>query len=588
MYIASIKIDSYKIFNAPDKVNLTSGFNLVVGKNNSGKTAFLETASLKFKNTPHRSIKNSPQKASTNPLKPSKVVVNFKITGQELNDIHPPVGDKQDPIPPPVRRFFKTSENVEHTLICHSTAEKSPSSYLECSPPLKYELHPTVIGNIAGRVLQKIYSFKAERMTLGESPHGNSSILKPDASNLAEVLLNLQSNSYRFQQFNDYVHAILPDIHWVSAKPTRKDPDIIEILVWPLEPKYDRQDLTIPLSQSGSGVGQVLAILYVVLNSTSSIILIDEPQSFLHPGATRTLIEVLKQSPQHQFIFSSHSPSVISAVSSATIIKTSIKDYQGNLQSVPIQDSYKMGNILTDLGVRLSDVFGYDSILWVEGETEEKCFPLIIEKLIMKEHLKESLCNLAILHVMHTGDFSKKSSKLAFNIYERLSKGEALLPPAIGFIFDCENKTEKEREDLRRMGKGRIYFLPRHMFENYLLNPEAIAILMSQIKNFSDSLVTEEMVSTWIDQHNWDREFLKKPFPTEEQKAEPNFWIKHIRGDKLLKQMFSEFSETRVEYDKVKGAIALTTWLIENKPTDEGLNELKTLLLNVLKTENNR
>lgn len=585
MYIASIQINNYKIFNAPDKINLTPGLNLVVGKNNSGKTAFLEAASLKFGNNPHRSIKNCPQKGIKNPLKHSEVIINFKITGKELNDIHPPVADKPDPISPSIRNFFKRFENVEHTLICHSTAEKSPSSHLECSPSLNEELDRTVVHNITARVLKKIYSFKAERMTLGESPHGNSSILQPDASNLAEVLLNLQSHSYRFQQFNHYVHAILPDIHWVSAQPS-KDPDIIEIFVWPLEPEHDRQDLAIPLSQSGSGVGQVLSILYVVLNSSSSIILIDEPQSFLHPGATRTLIEVLKQSPQHQFIFSSHSPSVISAVSPTSIIKTSIKDYQGNLQSITMQDSRNMGSVLADLGVRLSDVFGYDNILWVEGPTEEKCFPLIIEKFIIKERMKESLCNLAILPVIHTGDFSGKYSKLVLKIYEQLSKGESLLPPAIGFIFDNENKTKKEREELIRIGKGRVYFLLRHMYENYLLNPQAIALLMSQIENFSDSPVTEEYVSNWIKQHKWNKEFFKKPFPTKEQKAQSDFWIKHVRGDELLKHMFSKFSETRVEYDKVKGAIALTTWLITNKPTDEGLNELITLLSGVLKTEN--
>jgi predicted ATPase len=45
----------------------------------------------------------------------------------------------------------------------------------------------------------------------------------------------------------------------------------------------------------------VLAILYVVMTSNHpQTIIIDEPQSFLHPGAVKKLIEVLKQYPQHQ------------------------------------------------------------------------------------------------------------------------------------------------------------------------------------------------------------------------------------------------------------------------------------------------
>ena len=29
------------------------------------------------------------------------------------------------------------------------------------------------------------------------------------------------------------------------------------------------------------------------------------------------------------------------------------------------------------VGARLSDVFGMDNIIWVEGETDEECFPMI-------------------------------------------------------------------------------------------------------------------------------------------------------------------------------------------------------------------
>jgi predicted ATP-dependent endonuclease of OLD family len=43
----------------------------------------------------------------------------------------------------------------------------------------------------------------------------------------------------------------------------------------------------------------------------SQAIAIDEPNSFLHPDAARTLIRILKQHPQHQYIITTHSPEVI-------------------------------------------------------------------------------------------------------------------------------------------------------------------------------------------------------------------------------------------------------------------------------------
>ena len=64
----------------------------------------------------------------------------------------------------------------------------------------------------------------------------------------------------------------------------------------------DREDLTVPLSEAGTGVGQVLSILTVVLEADHpTLILLDEPQSFLHPGAIRKLIEILKRYPRHQY-----------------------------------------------------------------------------------------------------------------------------------------------------------------------------------------------------------------------------------------------------------------------------------------------
>jgi hypothetical protein len=37
--------------------------------------------------------------------------------------------------------------------------------------------------------------------------------------------------------------------------------------------------------------------------------------------------------------------------------------------------------------------------------------------------------------VKHTGDFEGEHAERVFDIYERLTQGRGLLPPAIGYIF---------------------------------------------------------------------------------------------------------------------------------------------------------
>src|SRR5439155_11899920 len=117
-----------------------------------------------------------------------------------------------------------------------------------------------------------------------------------------------------------------------------------------------------------------------------------------------------------------------------------------------------------DVGARLSDVFGADAILWVEGLTEELCFPKIAQR---------PLLGTAIVGVMHTADFDPRRSEATVQLYQRLSGGRGLLPPAVGFIFDREGRSDGEREDLERYGS--VSFLPRRMYENYLLNPTGVA-----------------------------------------------------------------------------------------------------------------
>jgi hypothetical protein len=46
-----------------------------------------------------------------------------------------------------------------------------------------------------------------------------------------------------------------------------------------------------------------------------------------------------------------------------------------------------------------------------------------------------------------------------------------------------------------------------------------------------------------------------------------------------LEDIFSEFSVTRVTYDKIIYGVALTEWLIENAPDD--LREIADLLSNI-------
>jgi len=180
------------------------------------------------------------------------------------------------------------------------------------------------------------------------------------------------------------VGTIFPGIKHVTVAPTPQGN--LRVLVWTVDPESEREDLAVPLAEGGTGIGQVLAILYVVLTSPyPRTIVIDEPQSFLHPGAIRTLFDVLKELQrtrlEHQYVVMTHSPTVVTAAEPRTLLLVRKDGTESAIQPIDVEETASLRLFLSEIGARLSDVFGADSILWVEGATEESCFPLILARL---------------------------------------------------------------------------------------------------------------------------------------------------------------------------------------------------------------
>jgi hypothetical protein len=56
--------------------------------------------------------------------------------------------------------------------------------------------------------------------------------------------------------------------------------------------------------------------------------------------------------------------------------------------------------------------------------------------------------------------------------------------------------------------------------------------------------------------------------------------IRNVDAGRVLEELFSHLSKTRVTYQKVKHGVALTEWLIKNAPDD--FKEIAELLAKVL------
>src|SRR5262245_48978932 len=60
MHFSKFKLENYKSFLSTEDLSFTPGFNVIVGRNDVGKTALVEVLSLTFGHEPHRSKKTLP------------------------------------------------------------------------------------------------------------------------------------------------------------------------------------------------------------------------------------------------------------------------------------------------------------------------------------------------------------------------------------------------------------------------------------------------------------------------------------------------------------------------------------------------
>jgi energy-coupling factor transporter ATP-binding protein EcfA2 len=602
--IRTFRVTNYKSFADSGEMRLEPGFNVIVGRNNVGKTAMAEAVGLHFLvDKPHRSLRTVPRPGA--PLDPSsQAELSIWLEGDELRELlsselptffvptdpdQPDVGEEWLQIAlsegVTVEAVFR-NRGVVSTWIATYPGPTPPSTYLQFTvdtsgaPRRTPTLHdrprgePLLDTALTEKFFQRLYSFSAVRFEIDDNPIGTNRILAPNASDLVQVLDLLSRNTSRWQRYFKEVRTVLPEIKAVTFVPSEQSGGHVRALVWNVDLGTEREDLAVPLSESGTGVGQVLAILYVVFTSGyPRTIVIDEPQSFLHPGAVRNLFEILKGYPQHQYVITTHSPNAVTAADPRALFLVRKEGEESVVDQLDVSETRDQSRFLREVGASLSDVFGADNVLWVEGATEEVCFPLILSKLTERR-----LLGTKIVGVLNPGDLEGRRSRDVYRIYQRLTDAGGLLPPAVGFIFDREGRDKTQREDLERESDGLVTFTSRRMYENYLLNPRAIAHVVSGIKGFRDDEVSPKVIEGWIEERGWDDKYFDTPL--EESARTHPFWLAEVDGAKVLTDLFVDLSETRVVYHKSTHGEALTRWLCDNDP--EVLKELVSLIENRL------
>lgn len=275
--------------------------------------------------------------------------------------------------------------------------------------------------------------------------------LAADGSNLLQVLLHLQHNEQAsWAQLHDLVAGVLPDVGELRL-PLHDSTGRIAFL----DPHLNRQ---LDLPSLGTGVEQLLMTFVLALTrQPPHTLILEEPESALHPAAQRALLSLLQDWARDRLIMiSTHSPVFLdwAPTRSAVYLVTRERGVSAlqEVTSAP-RDAYSA------LGVRLSDVLTAEAVL-VEGPTDRD---------VLSVWFSDELLNPRLAVVPTAGGDAARHSR---TMSQWFASADTVGARKIVFLRDRDELTDEEVASLSR--GGAVHVLAVRELENYLLDADGL------------------------------------------------------------------------------------------------------------------
>jgi hypothetical protein len=138
-----------------------------------------------------------------------------------------------------------------------------------------------------------------------------------------------------------------------------------------------RSNHWVPAAVCGLGLQDLLVILYFALAESAPVVLVEEPESHLHPDMQRRLLVFLRDRTAKQYFLTTHSNVF---VNNALVDKVFFSTFA---TQVTVSDETSRASMLDDLGYSVTDNLVSDLVILVEGPTDVP----VVEELLHKANL---------------------------------------------------------------------------------------------------------------------------------------------------------------------------------------------------------
>lgn len=271
------------------------------------------------------------------------------------------------------RNIFEKCKQIEKienlSLSIEKIGDRNPAWQLFTNPLRDIDVIPNKIKSF----YQKIEWIPPIRQSQALLPVQEVKSVDATCSNIPQVWHTIASDDPReLVKILDQIKKILPDVNTIRA-PLRGQNTEAEL--------RESSGLAFNLQNTSAGYHQIALIVTKIMTcGQSSLILCEEPEIHLHASALRGLRNFIDEySNKIQFFITTHSTLIAKMNTNSSLYLITKKDVQSYVKH--ISESGELKLIKLELGHNNVDFYGFNVVVFIEGDSEEIAFPIIIERL---------------------------------------------------------------------------------------------------------------------------------------------------------------------------------------------------------------
>ena len=579
MQIAKLQIENYKSIKDTGEISLKKLFALI-GQNNVGKSAILKAIRLVFADDSIEVKRTDFHKNMNNDIKIEATLQDF------YSDKYDEFKNENGFI---VIKIVVTYDNLDSKY--YLNGENVPKTKIKKLPEL------LIISDIrdpeneskgsAKSFLKKLFSLILKKEETGEFISSRKILEEGRKKQISDISKKITEKIQKILNVNNLEIAISTEVDF--SKIFSYSSKLIDHSLL-----ADHIPDGVDILSCGTGLQSmfILSLLETyaeMAERSDSILLIEEPEVYLHPAFQRKMFNALRKiASVNQVIYTTHSPIMISDLWIDDSIKlATLENGETLINEIDIEE------IINELGIRYEDTLNAKAIVFVEGPDDLAAFEKIAS-FLSKEKINhpikfiptdgwKSMHLYAQMKILFSDNVNAEFYCIAdsdgIDVEERKQK-----------ILDKINKNLKNIKQGSKLEKfkNRIKILKKYSIESYFLDPEILNKAFPEIKKnelaemidfynkrYQDAKKETKNISEFQNIFKPKNIFSNKKIPYDKIK-------KNFKDSEIFLKTRQNFAKRCDDLDKI-GESKLNFILSKNEILNSNFNELRLLIDSILK-----